>query len=585
MLRFHHVLIVLALLLHCAARAQYSWQSAFPNLPVFANPTELVHAGDGTNRLFVAQQRGIIYVFQNMPTVGSRKVFLNLSDRVSQTGNETGLLGLAFHPNYETNGYVYVNYTSSLSGSLTSYIARYQVSATNPDSAVRESELILLTVAQPYTNHNGGKLAFGPDGYLYIGFGDGGSANDPGNRAQNRSVILGKILRIDVDATSGGNNYAIPPTNPYYNNTQGWRQEIFAFGIRNPWKFSFDPPTGRLWLGDVGQDAREEIDIVVSGGNYGWRLMEGNICNPTVNPTCQDTAGLIRPVWDYPNAGADISITGGYVYRGDSIPSLYGKYIYADYGSGKVWALTYDGINPTVNTLLADEAFLISTFGVDESYQLYLCSFGSSGRIYKLRSPEAVPIQLGSFTATALSNNRVRLDWQTISEVNNYGFYCERRAQGADPWTLVHNSFVAGNGTTYEPRRYSFVENNVPVGYWQYRLKQVDLDGTEHFTEPVSVTVVTTVEEVTSSHFSLHQNFPNPFNPTTSLSFVIPHSSLVRLKVFDVLGREVATIVDEFLSEGTYTRRFTARNLPSGVYTYQMKAGNFIATKRMIVLK
>jgi glucose/arabinose dehydrogenase len=366
--------------------AQYSWQVQFPSLPAFALPVELVHANDGTNRLFVVQQRGIIYVFENTPGVSTRTVFLDISDRVSQSGSETGLLGLAFHPD---SGYFYVNYTSSSSGSLRSYVARYSVSSTNPDSALHDSEIILLTLDQPYENHNGGKLAFGPDGYLYLGFGDGGSGNDPGNRAQNRTVLLGKILRINVDSTEAGLKYAIPPSNPYYRNALGYREEIYAYGVRNPWKFSFDPVTGKLWLGDVGQDTREEVDTVVNGGNYGWRLMEGSICTPGVNTGCQDTAGLIRPVWDYPNlTGAlDGSITGGYVYRGSAVPSLYGKYIFGDYISGRTWALTYDGSPAPSSSLLSDESFSISTFGVDTSGNIYLCSYGSSGRIYKLIGP------------------------------------------------------------------------------------------------------------------------------------------------------------------------------------------------------
>ncbi|HCV43518.1 MAG TPA: glucose sorbosone dehydrogenase, partial [Bacteroidetes bacterium] len=380
-------LLMMLVVFTSPAKAQYSWQSAFPNLPTFSSPIELVHAYDGTNRLFVAQQRGIIYVFDNNPAVSIRKEFLNISDSVSSSGSEVGLLGLAFHPNYRTNGYFYVDHTNTVGGQLRSYIARYQVSPANPDSAIKSSRRVLLTVDQPYSNHNGGKIAFGADGYLYIALGDGGSGNDPENRAQNRSLLLGKILRINVDSAAGNNNYVIPPTNPFYGNTQGYKEEIFAYGVRNPWRFSFDPVTHNLWVGDVGQDTREEVDIVVNGGNYGWRLMEGFICNPTVNPTCQDTAGLLRPVWDYPNAGADISITGGYVYRGSAIPSLYGKYIFADYGSGKTWALTYDGINPTFSTLMTDEAYSISSFGVDTSYEVYLCSYSTSGRIYKLTGP------------------------------------------------------------------------------------------------------------------------------------------------------------------------------------------------------
>ncbi len=379
--------VIAALFTPFLMHAQYSWQMQFPSLPAFSNPVELVHAYDGTNRLFVVQLRGIIYVFENDPAVSVRRTFLNLSDRVSQSGSETGLLGLAFHPSYPDSPYFYVNYTSSNSGPLRSYIARYAVSPGDPDSALHDSEVILLTVDQPYSNHNGGRLEFGPDGYLYIGLGDGGDGNDPGNRAQNRATLLGKILRINVDSTQGELQYAIPVTNPYYQNASGYREEIYAYGIRNPWKFSFDPQSGTLWLGDVGQNAREEIDTVVNGGNYGWRLMEGNICTPAVNPSCQDTAGLIRPVYDYPNLNPplDGSITGGYVYRGSAISSLHGKYIYGDYVSGKTYVLTYEGVSPATSALLTDESYSISSFGTDTSGNIYLCSYsGSNGRIYKL---------------------------------------------------------------------------------------------------------------------------------------------------------------------------------------------------------
>lgn len=481
MRRIFPILLTLALCFP-EARAQYSWVSAYPSLPTISLPVELVNAGDGTNRMFVVQQRGIIYVIENSPTVSTRKVFLDLSDRVSQSGSETGLLGLAFHPDYRNNGYLYVNYTGG--SPLTSYVSRYQVSAANPDSAVRSSELILLTVAQPFTNHNGGKIAFGPDGYLYIGLGDGGSGNDPGNRAQNRSLLLGKVLRINVDSTAGGNNYAIPPTNPYFENTQGWRQEIYAYGIRNPWKFSFDRLNGTLWLGDVGQDAREEVDIIISGGNYGWRLMEGSLCTPGVNPNCLDTAGLIRPVWEYPNAGSDIAVTGGYVYRGSLIPSMVGKYLCADYGSGKTWALTYTGIGTATAVLLTDETYAISTFGEDEQGELYLCSYSSTGRIYRLNGPPSSVGEIGT-----------------------------------------------------------------PV------------------------------------QFGLEQNYPNPFNPTTEIRFRIAEGGFATLKVFDMLGREVATLVNENLPSGTHVSTFDAAGLASGVYYYRLTAGTLIETRKMILAR
>ncbi|HEY4612980.1 MAG TPA: PQQ-dependent sugar dehydrogenase [Bacteroidota bacterium] len=385
------ICVVFVFLMFSRGNAQYSLQEAYPGLSLFAFPLDLVHAYDGTNRLFVVQQRGVVYVFENTGAVASRKVFLNISDKVSQSGSELGLLGIAFHPDYETNRYFYVNYTTGPTGQRQSVVSRFQTSQTNPDSALKESEQILMTLQQPFDNHNGGKMVFGQDGYLYIGFGDGGSGGDPGNRAQNRAELLGKMLRIDVNSTSGGFNYAIPLSNPYAGNTQGFREEIYAYGLRNPWKFSFDSVTGKLWLGDVGQDAREEVDIIINGGNYGWRLMEGFICTPGTNPGCQDTAGLLRPVWDYVNgsgSGADGSITGGFVYRGAAIPSLYGKYVYADYISGRIWALTYDGVNPTTNQLLLDATVNISTFGEDQNKELLIVSYSSTtGRIYRLMGP------------------------------------------------------------------------------------------------------------------------------------------------------------------------------------------------------
>lgn len=377
-------IVLLLLLGQCRMISQSHWQVQFSSLPSFAYTTEMVFPNDGSNRIFIVQQRGIIYVIKNEPDVSARKVFLDISDRVSQSGSETGLLGLAFHPNYKDSNYIYVNYTSSGSGSLRSYIARYAVSPNNIDSAVQQSEKILLTVDQPYSNHNGGKLAFGPDGYLYIGFGDGGSANDPQNRAQNLGILLGKILRINVDNADSGLSYSIPKENPFYRNSIGAREEIYAYGIRNPWKFSFDRVTGKLWLGDVGQDRREEIDIVVNGGNYGWRLKEGFICNVDVNPTCQDTEGLLSPIWDYSHNGLSASITGGYVYRSSELPQYYGKYIYGDYVTGETWALTYDSVHPVSSELISKESFLISTFGQDTIGNVYCCSYANNGRIYKL---------------------------------------------------------------------------------------------------------------------------------------------------------------------------------------------------------
>ncbi len=347
-------------------------ERAFPLL-TFSSPVDFQSAQDGSNRIFVVEQAGIIRVFLNSDATSSARVFLDISGLVS-SGGETGLLGLAFHPMYELNGYFFVHYTRS-TDSLRSIIARFTVTS-NPDSASASSQLILLQVTQPYSNHNGGQLSFGPDGFLYIALGDGGSGGDPQNNAQNRSVLLGKILRIDVDAPQGGKNYGIPPTNPFKDNQSGFCEEIFAYGLRNPWRFSFDSPTGILWSGDVGQGAREEIDQIESGKNYGWRIMEGNICyNP---PSGCDTTGLTLPVWDYGRSQGG-SITGGYVYRGQAIANLYGRYVYGDFVSGRIWSLEYSGPG-TAATMLLDSlgAYQLSTFGADEHGELYACSIAGT---------------------------------------------------------------------------------------------------------------------------------------------------------------------------------------------------------------
>jgi glucose/arabinose dehydrogenase len=352
----------------------YSADLAFPKL-VFNQPVGIVPPGDGTNRLFVIEQAGVIRVFENSQTVAESTVFLDISTQVL-FGGEQGLLGLAFHPNYKENGYFYVDYVAD--NPRRTVIARYTVSPNNPNQALSNSELVLLEVNQPFSNHKGGQIAFGDDGYLYIGLGDGGSGGDPFGNAQNRSTLLGKILRINVDSLSQGQNYSIPADNPYFGNALGYKEEIYSYGFRNPWRFSFDSPTGRLWVGDVGQDQMEEIDIVGKGKNYGWNIMEG-----TLTYSSGSQVGLELPVWEYSHAEG-IAVIGGYVYHGSTLTGLNSKYIYGDYGSGKVWALQYDGVAMPVNTLLSDTNLNISSFGIDENKELYFCSL--DGKIYVIRA-------------------------------------------------------------------------------------------------------------------------------------------------------------------------------------------------------
>ncbi len=339
-------------------------KNAFPHL-TFSRPVEFTQSGDGSNRVFVIEQKGKISVFKNNSSTKTVASFLDIEHKVSSEG-EMGLLGLAFHPNFKQNGYFYVNYTKRKP--LETIIARYKVASFAATKVDTSSETILLKISQPYDNHNGGKIAFGPDGFLYIALGDGGAWGDQHNYAQNRSSLLGKILRIDIDKTEKG-NYGIPADNPYVGNKEGFKEEIYAYGLRNPWRFSFDRKTGQLWVGDVGQKEFEEIDIITKGGNYGWRLKEAKRCyNP--NKDC-DNGNLIDPIHQYPRSEG-ISITGGFVYRGATLPSLRGKYIYADYGTGKVWALSFDGSKMTNNQVLSNEGGSVSAFGEDANGELYL---------------------------------------------------------------------------------------------------------------------------------------------------------------------------------------------------------------------
>ncbi|MCF6157243.1 MAG: glucose sorbosone dehydrogenase [wastewater metagenome] len=360
------------------AYTQIHIKAAFPNLK-FVHPTDLQNPGDGTNRLFVLEKRGIIFVFKNNPRTREKMVFLNIQDRVNDRGGEEGLLGLAFHPHFKNNGCFYVNYTAL--NPRRTVIARYRVSQTDPNTAVKDSEFIILQFLQPFSNHNGGQIAFGPDGFLYIATGDGGSGGDPHGNGQNRETLLGKILRIDVDNPSETRNYGIPADNPFTENTSGFREEIYAYGMRNPWRFSFDPETGMLWVADVGQWRFEEINIIQKGKNYGWNIMEGLHCfNP---PMGCDTSGLELPLWEYERKlGA--TIIGGYVYRGSEVPELTGAYIYTDFYSGHIWSLKYDGSHPPVNTRLLTTKLSISSFGIDEQQELYMVAF--DGGIYRFTS-------------------------------------------------------------------------------------------------------------------------------------------------------------------------------------------------------
>ncbi|NMH28243.1 PQQ-dependent sugar dehydrogenase [Flavobacterium silvaticum] len=367
----------------------------------FSSPVEITHTSD--DRLFVVQQGGTIKILNANGTTNTTP-FLTLGPSVIDSGGEQGLLGLAFHPDYANNGYFYVNYTRDGDGATN--IARYSVSTTDPNVADATSGVVLLTISQPFSNHNGGTLRFGPDGYLYIGMGDGGSGGDPGNRAQNLSQNLGKMLRIDVDSASP---YGIPATNPFVG-IDG-NDEIFYYGVRNPWKFSFDRLNGDLWIADVGQNEVEEINKLTApltpGLNLGWRCYEGT--QPYNISGCPEESTITMPFAEYTHAATSgCSITGGYVYRGAMYPNFYGNYFFADYCKSELATVVPDGtLTFTTNLSFAGN---ITTLGEDNSGELYVAG---GGTIYKISD---LDLSSADFTRNGIkmypnpSNGEVFLD-------------------------------------------------------------------------------------------------------------------------------------------------------------------------------
>ena len=367
-------------------------QNAFPNLPAFNWPVDLQAPFDGSDRLFVVEKDGKIWVFDNDPAVSTRTLFLDISAQVKTEGSE-GLLALAFHPDYETNGTFFVMYNTITP--YTSRWARFQVSP-DPNVADPLSEDPFIEIPQQNTCHKGCGLVFGVDGYLYISVGD----DCQGWPGQNLTTLMGKLLRIDVDGTAPGLEYGIPPDNPFAGNLQGWREEIYAYGFRNPWRFSIDRETNRIFLGDVGEATWEEVDIVTKGRNYGWIKMEAMDCFP--NPAACDTNGTnaVLPIWQFPHGGEfGEAITGGYIYRGHTVSSLWGKYVCADAGNGQIFVVSYDGTNWTGETIYNESPTKqFVSFGVDEEDELYVVSL--FGQIYRFQDtgtavggrPPAAPV-------------------------------------------------------------------------------------------------------------------------------------------------------------------------------------------------
>lgn len=484
-----------------------------------SQPTDITHAGDGSNRLFIAEKSGRIKVIQNKQTSG---IFLDITSKVSTT-SERGLLGLAFHPAFASNGYFYVNYTGpDVNGTFFSIISRFKVSANNPNVADPSSERIILTFSQPFSNHNGGDLAFGPDGYLYIATGDGGSSGDPQNNSQTLSNFLGKILRIDINTEN--EPYQIPASNPFVGQPDK-NQEIWSYGLRNPWRISFDRGTGDLWIADVGQGAWEEINVQpagVGGQNYGWRCFEGSVSYVNC-PAILHTAP--QYIYGHPGAGcADTtycgrSVTGGFVYRGLQYPSLSGYYFFADYVDKRMWAMRMEGTIPTV--FRQENIFInrITTFGEDQLGELYFATL--DGSLYQLISNQVLPVTMVNYELIS-AGNQYTLQWETADEID-LDYFLVETSPDLKSIQSIHREPAIGHAKN----EYQY-QGSIQSALIYIRLTAVDLDGTkQHF--PWKSIQSQTIEP---------KWYPNPSRQSVFASWSEPFDPH-KIKVFDQHGKTV----------------------------------------------
>jgi glucose/arabinose dehydrogenase len=584
-----------------------AWAQPQIQLQVFASgltkPVDIVHTSD--DRLFIVEKDGFIRIInsngQVLPTP-----FLNIDARVNSTSSERGLLGLAFHPDYAQNGYFFVNYTNN---SGNTRISRFTVSPSDPNQADPNSEKILLEVSQPFSNHNGGDLVFGPDGMLYIGLGDGGSADDPGDRGQNRLTLLGKMLRIDVD---NGDPYAIPEDNPFAFD-DFTLDEIWALGLRNPWRFSFDRLTGDLWIADVGQDDWEEINMQPAdspgGENYGWRCYEGN--HAFITTDCNVASEYTFPVYEYAHAasGCSGSVTGGFVYRGSQFPTMYGHYFYADYCNGRFWSLIPDGQGGWTNILHFDGANNdYVSFGENSAGELFLAGY-NSGNIYQIADLcGALSINVGFEDETCAGDADGSIDltivnaappisvtWsngQTTEDIEGLsaGVYTATISDANDCETNV--TVVLANSTPDAPE--ITADGNLlqaPAGFasYQWFLDGEIIEGASSFTynatisgsytvevtneagcsalsEPYPVIVDATIETLGIHRLSVS---PNPFTDAFNLEMLVDRQGTFSFSIFNA-GGQIIWQKRETIS-GIYRVEIPARQWAAGMYLLKVE--------------
>lgn len=527
----------------------------------FSSPVDITNAGDGSNRLFVVERGGQIKIIKNNAVLPTP--FLDISGFIT-SGGEQGLLGMAFHPNYVSNGFFFVNYTDTNGDTR---IVRFGTNSSNPDLADPSNREIILTVAQPFFNHNAGDLAFGPDGYLYIPLGDGGSGGDPGNRSQNTMEMLGKMLRIDVD---GALPYTVPASNPFVGNT-AVLDEIWAIGLRNPWRISFDRSTGDLWIGDVGQSAWEEISFQpassTGGENYGWRCYEGNqIYN---NTGCGPMSSYTFPVFDVgrSNATGAKSITGGFVYRGTQYPNLVGKYIFCDYITDNCWTLEPDGSGGWTSELFNSSGMVnCSSFGEAENGELYALNL--NGIIYETIDANALPVELLTFEGRPKQDQNI-LYWISASEENT-DYYELQHSSNATTFTPLVELRAAGN--SIEEQEYEYIDANPFKGPNYYRLKMVDFDGSFQFSKIIQLD-----QSLDQQRISLH---PNPAKEEVFIRFDQVLNEPVSVAVYDLSGRR---LIQQTGLQPIAEQRIDLSTLIYGMYLIEVNTAKETYRKKLLI--
>ncbi|MFK7809139.1 MAG: PQQ-dependent sugar dehydrogenase [Saprospiraceae bacterium] len=512
----------------------------------FNRPVGIVSAGD--DRLFILEQSGDIEIIDaNGDPLDDPFLEINVNDNA----NEQGLLGLAFHPNYADNGYFYVNYTANGGGD--SKVVRYSVDPTDPNKADPNSALELMSVDQPYSNHNAGDIAFGPDGYLYVGWGDGGSGGDPDEFSQNTTMMLGKMLRIDVDSDT--QPYGIPPNNPYLNDSDVL-DEIWAIGLRNPWRYSFDRKTGDLWIGDVGQNAKEEVDFIAAadmangGFNFGWDCREGDIGYEPSN--CAASQAFTDPVHVY-KMGSQFtcnSITGGYVYRGCEFPDIYGHYLYADYCFGIIWALAPDGNGGWTNTEVFEQAGAdISTFGQDNEGNLYVAR-RNNGRIYKIET---------DFELDELVYDEPNDQITAPDGYETYQWYKDGNILNGETNQTLENVEAGGSATYYT--LLSFGEGDCTLT-----------------TEDVVVEFESSLASIPGlSNFEVS---PNPFSDELWLDVASQGNLDLSIDILNVTGEVVHSL--EQVNTKAYKEKIDLSHLSSGVYFVSIQSKGGKVTRKVV---